>query len=62
MKLNTPIGRALYFVSILIAIGATVFIWTQFGDTPVAFKIFFSVFVLGILVYNGRLAFRETDH
>jgi hypothetical protein len=58
VKFNSPIGRVLYFASALLAIGMTVFVWTYFADEPLAFKIFFSVFVLGILIYNGRLAFR----
>ena len=58
VKFNSPMGRVLYFASALLAIGMTVFVWTYFADEPLAFKIFFSVSVLGILIYNGRLAFR----
>jgi hypothetical protein len=58
VKFNSPRGRVLYFASALFAIGMTVFVWTYFADEPIAFKLFFSVFVLGILIYNGRLAFR----
>jgi hypothetical protein len=60
VKVNSPLGRVLYFASVLLGIGMTVFVWTYFADEPVAFKIFFSVFMVGILVYNGRLAFRGT--
>jgi hypothetical protein len=51
----------IYLFSIPVAIGLAVFLWTQFGETPVAIKVIFSVAILGILINNGRLAFRKTD-
>jgi len=57
MRMNTPFGRAMYLVSLVVAVGMIVLMWTYFADQPVVFKAFFTVFVVAICAWNGRLAF-----
>jgi hypothetical protein len=61
MKLNSPTGRVLYLISIFVAIGMNVLVWTQFDDTAPAFKVFFSLFTIAILIYNARQVFSRRD-
>lgn len=59
MKLNTPVGRVVYVLSVAASVVLVVVFWVAF-DQPVVVKVLFSLFVLGIDVWNGKLAFGST--
>ena len=59
MKLNTPVGRVVYVLSVVASVALVVTFWLAF-DQPVIAKVLFTLFALGIDVWNGKLAFGST--
>ncbi len=57
MEPNTPIARALFIISVVIAVAMLSEVWIQFDNMSLVFKVFFSLFVVGILGFNARRAF-----
>ncbi|GAA0962622.1 hypothetical protein [Frigoribacterium faeni] len=57
MKSNSPFGRALFLISIVVAIGIVVVMWTVIPDVPLIGRVLFTVFAAGNVLWNARLAY-----
>jgi hypothetical protein len=57
MKMNSPFGRAMFLISIVVAIGIVVVMWTVIPDVPLISRVLFTVFIAGIVLWNARLAY-----
>ncbi|WP_108252334.1 hypothetical protein [Planctomonas deserti] len=58
MKLNTPFGRVMYALSLVMTVVIIAVLWIVIKpDTT--FGLLFTAFAVGIAVWNGRLAFRR---
>lgn len=55
--MNSPFGRALFLISIVVAIGIVVVMWTVIPDVPLIGRVLFTVFAAGIVLWNARLAY-----
>jgi hypothetical protein len=56
MKLNSRFGRVMYGISLVISVGIIAMVWLVIQPS-LLFSVVFTVFVLGIAAWNGRLAF-----
>jgi len=56
MKLNTPFGRVMYSLSLVISVGMIATFWFVV-EQPSIVKVLMTLVVVGIAVWNGRLAF-----
>lgn len=61
MRPNTPIARTLFLTSIVVALVMLSYLWIQFDNTSLVTKVFFSLFVVGILGFNARRAFSSRE-
>jgi hypothetical protein len=57
MNPNTPVAKTLFIISTIVAIGILTYLWVQFDNTSLVIKVFFSLFVVGIVSFNARRAF-----
>ncbi|WP_104102337.1 hypothetical protein [Arthrobacter sp. 08Y14] len=57
MRPNTPIAKTLFIISTVAAIVILTYLWVQFDNTSPVIKVFFSLFVVGIISFNARRAF-----
>jgi hypothetical protein len=60
MKSNAPITRALFIISVVVAVAMLSYLWIQFDNMSLVFKVFFSPFLVGILGLNARRTFFQT--
>lgn len=56
MKLNTRFGRIMYGISLVVSVGIIAVVWLVI-QPGLLFSVVFTIFVLAIDVWNGRLAF-----
>ena len=56
MQMNTHLGRIMYGISLVVSVGMLVVVWAVL-QPGVVFSVFFTLFVIGIAVWNGRKAF-----
>jgi hypothetical protein len=56
MKLNTPFGRVMYALSLVVSVAMIASFWLFF-DQPLIVKVLLTLFVIGIGIWNGKLAF-----
>ena len=56
MEMNTRLGRIMYGISLVVSVGMIVVVWAVLQPS-VVFSVLFTLFVVGIAVWNGRKAF-----
>ncbi|WP_314104481.1 hypothetical protein [uncultured Frigoribacterium sp.] len=56
MRMNTRLGRIMYGISFVVSVGMIVVVWAVLQPS-VVFSVSFTLFVVGIAVWNGRKAF-----
>ncbi|MHA7217329.1 hypothetical protein ACX80L_00410 [Arthrobacter sp. MDT1-48-3] len=61
MTSNIPVAKTLFTISTIVAIGILTYLWVQFDNTPLVIKVFFSLFMVGIVSFNARRAFSRRN-
>jgi hypothetical protein len=61
MKPNAPITRALFIISVVVAVAMLTYLWIQFDNMSFVFKVLFSLFLVGILGFNARRTFSSRE-
>jgi len=56
VNLDSRFGRIMYGISLLVSVGMLAFVWLVLQPSLI-FSIVFTVFVVGIAMWNGRSAF-----